>query len=67
MKPKIVRIPNISTDFTTTQNMGNGSGKNVNDPMDASDMMVMQFARAIRPDYILTDTLRPKNPFKPRW
>ena len=66
MKPIVATFPNMCTDTTQTQNMGNGAKTpNTNNPMGDLSGMTYNFARAIRPDVIFRETLMPKNPFKP--
>ena len=65
-EPIIAKCPNISSDFTWTENRGNGAtGTNVNNPMLDTSMMFNCFARAAKRDVILSDTLAKKNPFRP--
>jgi len=60
------KIVQLSSDPTWTENRGDGKGETiVNNPMLNTDMMVRCFARAIRRDVIMSDTLAHKNPFRP--
>lgn len=65
-KPIVQIDRNISSDPTWTENRGNGAHEsNVNNPMLDTSRMFNCFARAIKRDVILSDTLAQKNPFHP--
>ena len=65
-KPIIKTERQLSTDPSKTAKLGViESATPINDPMADTNMLMHCFARAIRRDVILSDTLAQKNPFKP--